>query len=84
MIISDVPYATLRKLLLDLGFVEKIVPGSHIIFGHAASKTVFVFRLYQPKDKVNLMDLVGVRKQLDWRGLLSEHAFDASLRKASA
>ena len=28
--------------------------------------------------------LVDVRKELDWRGLLSEGAFDAALRKASA
>jgi hypothetical protein len=84
MVFSDVPYATLRKLLLDLGFVEKIVPGSHFIFGHAESNTIFGFQLYRPKDKVSMMDLLGVRKQLDWRGLLSEDAFDASLRKASA
>jgi hypothetical protein len=31
-----------------------------------------------------MADLVTVRKQLDWRGLLGEEAFDAALRKASA
>jgi hypothetical protein len=31
-----------------------------------------------------MADLVTVRKQLDWRGLMSEDTFDAALRKASA
>jgi hypothetical protein len=31
-----------------------------------------------------MADIAGVRFQLDWRGLLSEEAFDAALRKASA
>jgi hypothetical protein len=84
MYFSDLPFATLRKLLLDLGFVEKVVPGSSIVFGHAASDTVFLFRPYGPHDKVSMMDLVGVRRQLDLRSLLGEDAFDALLRKASA
>jgi hypothetical protein len=84
MLFSDLPFAALRKLLLDLGFVEKVVPGSSIIFGHAASDTVFLFHPYRPQDKVSMMDLMGVRRQLDLRGLLGEEAFDALLRKASA
>jgi hypothetical protein len=90
MLFSDVPFAALRKLLLDLGFVEKVVPGSSsvpvpaLVFGHAESGAVFIFRQYRPQDRVSLMDLRGVRKQLDLRGLLSEEGFDAALRKASA
>jgi len=84
MLFSNLPFATLRKLLLDLGFVEEVVPGSSLVFGHATTDTVFLFRLYRPQDKVSMMDLMGVRKQLDLRGLLGEDAFDALLRKASA
>jgi hypothetical protein len=43
-----------------------------------------VFRQYRPQDRVSMIGLSGVRSQLDWRGLLSEQAFDAALRKASA
>jgi hypothetical protein len=84
MISSDVPYAKLRALLLDLGFVEGVVEGKYLGFYHADSDTVFPFRMYRPNDKVSMADLVTVRKQLDWRGLLSEEAFDAAVRKASA
>jgi hypothetical protein len=90
MLFSDVPFATMRKLLLDLGFVEKAVSGvadNHVptlVFGHADSDTIFLFRAYRPQDKVSLADLGGVRFQLDWRGLLSREAFDAALLKVSA
>jgi hypothetical protein len=84
MISSDVPFAKLRALLLDLGFVEGVVEGKYLGFYHADSDTVFPFRMYCPQDKVSMADLVTVRKQLDWRGLLSREAFDAALRKASA
>jgi hypothetical protein len=90
MSFSDIPFAAIRQLLLDLGFVERAMartPVTHvpaIVFGHAGSGAVFLFRTYRPQDQVSMMDLVGVRKDLDWRGLLSEEAFDAALRKASA
>jgi hypothetical protein len=90
MLFSDVPFAALRQLLLDLGFVEKTAPPTGplgvpgLVFGHAESDTVFLFRLYRLQDRVSMMDLAGVRFQLDWRGLLSREEFDAALRKASA
>ena len=81
---SDVPFARLRALLLDLGFVERVIDGNSLGFYEAESDTVFVFRLYRPQDRVSMTDLAGVRSQLDWRGLLSREEFDAALRKASA
>jgi hypothetical protein len=84
MISSDLPFAKLRALLLGLGFVEGVVEGKYLGLYHADSDTVFPFRMYRSQDKVSMADLVTVRKQLDWRGLLREEAFDAALRKASA
>ncbi|HJT76330.1 MAG TPA: hypothetical protein VJ739_03935 [Gemmataceae bacterium] len=84
MLFSDIPFARLRTLLLNLGFIERVIDGQSLGFYHAESDTVFMFRLYGPQDRVSMMDLAGVRFQLDWRGLLSREAFDAALRKASA
>jgi hypothetical protein len=84
MLFSDVPFAKLRALLLDLGFLERVIDDQSLGFYHAESGAVFTFRLYRPQDRVSMMDLAGVRFQLDWRGLLSREAFDAALRKASA
>jgi hypothetical protein len=84
MFFSNIPFSKLRALLLDLGFVEGVVEGKYLGFYHAASGCVFPFRMYRPQDKVSMADLATVRTQLDWRGLLSEEAFNAALRKASA
>lgn len=84
MLFSNLPFAKLQSALLDLGFVERVIDGKYLGFYHAASDTLFAFRLYRPQDKVSLADLVSVRQQLAWRGLLSEEGFDASVCKASA
>jgi hypothetical protein len=81
---SDLPFEKLRRLLLDLGFVERTIEDKYLGFYHAESDTLFTFRKYRPLDSVSLADLVTARKQLAWRGLLSEDSFDASLSKASA
>jgi hypothetical protein len=81
---SDLHFAKLQSALQDLGFVERLLDGKYRGFYHAGSDTLFAFRMYQHQDRVSLADLVSVRKQLAWRGLLSEEAFDASLCKASA
>jgi hypothetical protein len=70
--------------LLDLGFTERVVDDKYFGFYHAPSDTLFAFRMYGPRQKVSNADVLGVRSQLDRRGLLSEEAFDAALRKASA
>lgn len=68
MISSDLPFAKLRALLLDLGFVEGVVEGKYLEFYHADIDTVFPFRMYRPQDRVSMADLVAVRQKLDWRG----------------
>jgi hypothetical protein len=81
---KDLPFARLRQLLLDLGFRERVVDGKYFGFTHAESGCFFALPLYRPQERVSNTDVAGVRSQLDWRGLLSEEAFDAALRKASA
>ena len=81
---SNLPFAKLRRLLLDLGFTEHLVEGKYLAFDDQESDTTFLFRHYRLDDHVSLSDLRVVREQLDWRGLLDEQDFDASLRKASA
>jgi hypothetical protein len=84
MAFSDIPFGKVRALLLGLGFDERVIEGRHLGFYHKDSDTLFAFRMYRPRDMVSLIDLADIRKQLDLRGLLSEEAFAATLRKASA
>ena len=84
MIFSDLQFSALRKVLLDLGFAERVIEGKYLAFYHRESDTIFPFRMYRAQDKVSMADIVSVRSQLDWRGLMDKEEFDASLRKASA
>jgi hypothetical protein len=81
---SDLSFAALRRILLDLGFDEKALPSSHLAYHHPASDTLILLRAYQPADLVSVSDVIAVRSQLDAHGVLNADAFDARLRKASA
>jgi hypothetical protein len=81
---NNLPFAKLRRLLLDLGFSERVIDDKYRGFTHAESGCFFAFPLYQPQERVSNTDRIGVRSELDLRGLLSEEAFDAAMRKASA
>lgn len=80
---STVTFAELRQLLLDLGFTVSKV-GKFWVFEHPPSGTEFGYRPYRLREKVTVGDLHMTRKQLDWRDVLDEKAFDDRLKKASA
>jgi hypothetical protein len=80
---STVTFAELRQFLLDLGFTQT-KQDKFWRFEHAPSETVFGFRPYRTNERVTLLDLEHVRKHLDWRGVLSENAFDEQMKKATA
>jgi hypothetical protein len=84
MLFSELAFGKLKAVLLNLGFTERLIEDKYLGFYHADTDTLFAFRSYRPQDKVSLADLQSVRKQLAWRGLLSEEAFDTSLSKMSA
>ena len=53
---SNVTFAELQQLLLDLGFtVSK--RGKGWFFEHAPSETNFLYRPYRARERVTLMDL---------------------------
>ncbi len=80
---STVTFAALRQLLVGLGFtVSK--RGKFWRFEHPSSETWFMYRPYRAREKVTVGDLHMTRKQLDWRDVLSEQAFDDRLKKATA
>jgi hypothetical protein len=72
---SDITYGTLRQFLLDLGLTERNGQGA-LLFEHPDQGLLFLFRLYQPQDKVHMKDLITVRKMLDERGLLPREQFE--------
>jgi hypothetical protein len=81
MSVNNLPFAKLRRLLLDLGFTEHVIDGKYLGFTHAESGCFFALPIYGRQERVSSTDLAGVRPELDLRGLLSEEAFDAALKK---
>jgi hypothetical protein len=80
---STVTFAELRQLLLDLGFTPS-KQGKFWFFEHPPSGTILGYRPYRASEKITLVDLQATRKQLDWRDVLGEKAFDDRLKKATA
>ncbi len=78
-----VTYAKLRELLLHLGFVETVVPESHVAFLHSESGTNVMFPLYRPGQAVLPRHFVPVRTLLDARGLLDAGEFDRAVASSA-
>jgi hypothetical protein len=81
---NQIPFARLRNILHDLGFVETTIPGPYRFFQHSPSGTVLVYRGYQPVDPVSWHDLITTLRQLDERGILEADDFEAILHKTPA
>jgi hypothetical protein len=81
---ENVPYATLQKLLHQLGFGETVVPSSHVVYRHAEPNTLLVYPIYRPQESVSWADLTATRRFLSERGLIEEDAFDRLLREPAA
>ena len=79
---DTIPFDCLRKVLLDLGFVETRVPGPYLLFEHAPSGTLLPYRDYRNGDEVSWADLAMTRRLLDERGILGERELEALLDKA--
>lgn len=80
---STVKFAELRRVLLDLGFKEVDDP-KFLVFRHAPSDTVFMFRQYRDQDLVTWYNLASVREMLDQRGLMAAETFENHLKKSPA
>lgn len=72
-------FATLRRLLLDLGFTQSEVPDSHVLFERGDPPTRILLPPFASDDPVDAGSLVIARRTLDERGILSREAFDRLL-----
>lgn len=82
--IKRVSFADLTRLLKRHGFTMTRVKGSHHLFTHTASETTIML----PDDSSNRtampVQVAGVRRILDERGLLSCGEFDVEVRGVGA
>jgi hypothetical protein len=81
---DQIPFERVRKILLDLGFVETRIPGPYgpySYFKHAPSETILVYRDYQPGESITWGDHVKTQKFLDLNGLLEADDFEDRLHQ---
>ena len=69
---SEVSFAELRALLLDLGFQET-VEKTRLVFEHPVGGTL-LFRRYKGTDRISLGDMLVVRGQLEDNGVIEAGA----------
>jgi hypothetical protein len=72
-------YATLRTILLELGFTETVIPKSRIWFEHSDPPARILLPFFQADEQVDVENLVIVRHTLDARGLMTREEFDRLL-----
>ena len=72
-------FATLSRLLFDLGFSMRADPKS-IRFDSDELNTWFLYPAYTEDEDVMLSDLVGTRYILDYKGIMSRDQFEERLK----
>jgi predicted RNA binding protein YcfA (HicA-like mRNA interferase family) len=71
-----VTYAELRRMLLDLGFTETVVPRSHVFFAHQRPGAEVALPIYRANRIVMPHHLIAVRVTLDATGLMDRDDFE--------
>ena len=79
---SKVAFADLRELLLELGFSETREK-TRVIYRHPVGGTLLI-RPYKGSEKVKLTDMLVVRQQLDYNGMVASDDLDRRLQKMPA
>jgi hypothetical protein len=80
---SGPKFATIQRILLDLGFQVRAVPGSHVLFERPGTDAWVLLRPYQEDDVVWPPNVLSIRSLLDAQGILSGERFDELLREQS-
>ena len=71
-----VSFAELRRMLLDMGFTETVVPRSHVFFAHPRRGAELALPIYRPNRYVLPHHLISVGITLDATGLMDRADFD--------
>ncbi len=71
-----VTYAELRRMLLDLGITETVVPRSQVFFAHQRPGAEVALPIYRPNRLVMPHHLIAVRITLDATGLMDRADFE--------
>ena len=76
MMIKNILFSELKKMLFQLNFTLLSTQGSHYLFQHSVLGTLIVLPEYQNNTYVDLTHLVAVRRILLEHGLIDPIVFD--------
>jgi predicted RNA binding protein YcfA (HicA-like mRNA interferase family) len=76
-------FADFRDVLLGLGFQDRSVAGAHVLLEHTDTDTVVLLRPYQDTEELDPATLLGIRRILDEKGVVTRDRFDDLLRRQS-
>jgi hypothetical protein len=79
-----ISFADLRRILLDLGLTEVVVPKSHVGFLHSDSGTEIYLPIQRLNQRVAPRYLAVVRTMLNAKGLLDGDEFDSFVADVAA
>jgi len=72
---KTISYATLKQVLLDIGFVEKRTSGSHQIFAYPQTDIVIVLPI-SPGRQVSKSHMAAVRRTIIENGVMTLEEFE--------
>jgi len=76
---SQLTLAQVLQLLRDFGFIPKSGKKGVIVYSHDDSGAVFLFRERELDSPALMTELVNLRKQLTYRGFMTDEEFDRFL-----
>lgn len=78
---ESITFAALDRFLHGLGFTQRSVPESHILYEHPESGAVVVLRPFERDEDVGTTTLGLVRRVLDEFGVMDRRVFDDAIRR---
>ena len=73
---DTIPFEVFDKFLHRLGFSQRTVPGSHVVYEHPDSGTVIMARLHRPADPVPWHTFASARQTLVARAVATSEEFE--------
>ena len=81
--VNKVTSLALKSVLLRLGFRDRSVAGSHVLLDRPDADAVVLLRPYREEEIIDPVNLLGLRRILDEKGVIAKERFDDLLQHHS-
>lgn len=77
---SDLTYAQLSSVLVNVGFSRRVIKGSHVLFTYPASEVIVMLPIVRGDTKARPAHVVATRFTLDANGIVSKSRWEKLVR----